>query len=86
MLNKVDPKFAKNIETHIGKVLKGNLFHISANTDPKGDRSLGPQDQDRDMLLHVVQETDAGILLRGAKYETAAAYALGFICDWGGLV
>ena len=82
----MDPKFAKNIETHIGKVLKGNLFHISANTDPKGDRSLGPQDQDRDMLLHVVQETDAGILLRGAKYETAAAYALGFICDWGGLV
>jgi 4-hydroxyphenylacetate 3-monooxygenase len=27
------------------------------------------------MLLHVVQETDAGIVVRGAKYETAAAYA-----------
>ena len=82
MLNEVDPKFAKNIETHIGKVSKGNPFHITANTD----RSLGPQDQDPNMLLHVVQETDTGILVRGAKYETAAAYALGFICDWGGLV
>ncbi|SMY07539.1 4-hydroxyphenylacetate 3-hydroxylase family protein [Flavimaricola marinus] len=75
VLNEVDPQFAKNIETHIGKVLKGDPFHVSANTDPKGDRSLAPQDQDPDMLLHVVKETDAGIIVRGAKYETAAAYA-----------
>jgi 4-hydroxyphenylacetate 3-monooxygenase len=27
------------------------------------------------MLLHVVRETDNGIVVRGAKYETAAAYA-----------
>jgi 4-hydroxyphenylacetate 3-monooxygenase len=27
------------------------------------------------MLLHVVRETDHGIVVRGAKYETAAAYA-----------
>ena len=75
VLNEVDPQFAKNIETHIGKVLKGDPFHVSANTDRKGDRSLAPQDQDPDMLLHVVKETDAGIVVRGAKYETAAAYA-----------
>jgi 4-hydroxyphenylacetate 3-monooxygenase len=75
VLNEVDPQFAKNIETHIGKVLKGDPFHVSANTDPKGDRSLAPQDQDPDMLLHVVKEMDAGIVVRGAKYETAAAYA-----------
>jgi 4-hydroxyphenylacetate 3-monooxygenase len=48
---------------------------VSANTDPKGDRSKRPQDQDPDMLLHVVRETDNGIVVRGAKYETAAAYA-----------
>jgi 4-hydroxyphenylacetate 3-monooxygenase len=75
VLNEVDPQFAKNIEMHIGKVLKGDPFHVSANTDPKGDRSLAPQDQDPDMLLHVVKEMDAGIVVRGAKYETAAAYA-----------
>lgn len=75
VLNEVDPRFAKNIETHIQKVLYEDPFHVSANTDPKGDRSKAPQDQDPDMLLHVVKETDAGIVVRGAKFETAAAYA-----------
>src|SRR6202044_854098 len=32
-------------------------------------------DQDPDVLLHVVGETDKGIVVRGAKFETAAAYA-----------
>jgi 4-hydroxyphenylacetate 3-monooxygenase len=75
VLNEVDPAWSKNIEGHIQRVLKNDIFHVSANTDPKGDRSKRPQDQDPDMLLHVVKETDAGIVVRGAKYETAAAYA-----------
>jgi 4-hydroxyphenylacetate 3-monooxygenase len=75
VLNEVDPRFAENIEAHIHRALKTDVFHVSANTDPKGDRSKRPQDQDPDMLLHLVKETDAGIVVRGAKYETAAAYA-----------
>ena len=75
VLAEIDPQFAINIENHIRKVLQQDPFHVSANTDPKGDRSKAPQDQDPDMLLHVVKETDAGIVVRGAKYETAAAYA-----------
>lgn len=75
VLNEVDPKFSQNIRSHIHKVLHGDPFHVSANTDPKGDRSKPPQEQDPDMLLHAVRETDAGIVVRGAKYETAAAYA-----------
>jgi 4-hydroxyphenylacetate 3-monooxygenase len=75
VLNQVDPQFSANIRTHIDAVLKGDPFHVSANTDPKGDRSKPPQEQDPDMLLHVVKETDAGIIVRGAKYETAAPYA-----------
>ena len=75
VLSEIDPQWAKNIETHIHSVLARDPFHVSANTDPKGDRSKAPQDQDPDMLLHVVKETDAGIVVRGAKYETAAAYA-----------
>lgn len=75
VLNEVNPQFSTNIRTHINKVLHGDPFHVSANTDPKGDRSKPPQEQDPDMLLHVVRETDAGIVVRGAKYETAAAYA-----------
>jgi 4-hydroxyphenylacetate 3-monooxygenase len=75
VLNEVDPQFAQNIERHIGRALREDPFHVSANTDPKGDRSKRPQDQDPDMLLHVVRETDNGIVVRGAKYETAAAYS-----------
>jgi 4-hydroxyphenylacetate 3-monooxygenase len=75
ILNEVDPRFSANIRNHIDRVLRQDLFHVSANTDPKGDRSKPPQAQDPDMLLHMVRETDAGIVVRGAKYETAAAYS-----------
>ena len=75
VLAEIDPRFAENIENHIELVLRRDPFHVSANTDPKGDRSRAPQEQDPDMLLHVVGENDAGIVVRGAKYETAAAYA-----------
>ncbi len=75
ILNEADPAFSENIRHHLDKVCVADPFHVSANTDPKGDRSKRPQDQDPDMLLHVVKETDAGIVVRGAKYETAAAYA-----------
>ncbi len=75
VLDEVDPQFSVNIRTHVDAVLRGDPFHVSANTDPKGDRSKPPQEQDPDMLLHVIKETDAGIVVRGAKYETAAPYA-----------
>ncbi len=73
-LNEINPQFSQNIENHINRIVQQDPFHISANTDPKGDRSLAPQDKDPDMLLHAIKETDAGIIVRGAKYETAAAY------------
>jgi 4-hydroxyphenylacetate 3-monooxygenase len=75
VLNEVDPTFSANITRHVERLVRQDLFHVSANTDPKGDRSKRPQDQDPDMLLHVVKETDTGLIVRGAKYETAAAYA-----------
>ncbi len=75
VLNEVDSQFSENIKRHIEKVIVEDPFHVSANTDPKGDRSKPPQEQDPDFLLHVVKETDAGIVVRGAKYETAAPYA-----------
>jgi len=75
VLAEVSPQFAENIRRHILTAVRADPFHVSANTDPKGDRSKRPQDQDPDMLLHVVRETGNGIVVRGAKYETAAAYA-----------
>jgi 4-hydroxyphenylacetate 3-monooxygenase len=75
VLNEIDPTFSENIRRHVDFAARHDPFHVSANTDPKGDRSKRPQDQDPDMLLHVVKETDAGIVVKGAKFETAAAYA-----------
>ena len=75
VLAEIDPRFADNIDRHIALVRDTDVFHVSANTDPKGDRSLAPQNQDPDFMVHVTRETDAGIIIRGAKYETAAAYA-----------
>ena len=62
VLNEIDPCFGDNIDRHIRRVLQQDIFHVSANTDPKGDRSKRPQDQDPDMMVHVVRETDAGII------------------------
>ena len=75
VLAEIDPRFAANIDHHIRAVIEKDIFHVSANTDPKGDRSLPPQQQDPDLMVHVTRETDACIIIRGAKYETAAAYA-----------
>jgi 4-hydroxyphenylacetate 3-monooxygenase len=75
VLNEIDPRFGDNIARHIQAVIETDVFHVSANTDPKGDRSKAPQEQDPDMMVHVVRETDRGIVVRGAKYETASAYA-----------
>lgn len=75
VLNEIDSQFSENITRHIQGVIETDVFHVSANTDPKGDRSKPPQDQDPDMMVHVVKETDKGIIVRGAKYETAAGYA-----------
>ncbi len=71
----MDPQFGGNIDRHVRAAIEDDLFNVSANTDPKGDRSRPPQNQDPDILLRVVRETDAGVIVRGAKFETGAAYA-----------
>ena len=73
VLNEIDPQFSEHIRAHVRRAELRDPFHVSANTDPKGDRSQRPQDQDPDVLLRVVGENDNGIVVRGAKFETAAA-------------
>lgn len=85
----IDPNFAPNIRAHVDAVVQGDLFQVSASADPKGDRSRPPEAQNPDMQLRAVRETAAGIIVRGAKYETAAPYAnRAFtkpgIVNWGG--
>lgn len=88
VLDEMEPAFSENIRTHVRQAVLGDPFHVSANTDPKGDRSKHPRAQDPDVLLRVVRETDNGLIVRGAKFETAAAYAnqafvKPTIGDWG---
>jgi 4-hydroxyphenylacetate 3-monooxygenase len=88
VLDAINPAFSEHIRRHVAHAALADPFHVSANTDPKGDRSRRPQEQDPDVLLHVVRETRAGIVVRGAKFETAAAYAnqafvKPTIGDWG---
>jgi 4-hydroxybutyryl-CoA dehydratase/vinylacetyl-CoA-Delta-isomerase len=45
-----------------------NLMVVGAMTDPKGDRSKSPADQpDPDQYVHVVEQRDDGVVIRGAK-------------------
>ncbi|KMY42705.1 4-hydroxyphenylacetate 3-hydroxylase family protein [Peribacillus loiseleuriae] len=74
-LKEIDPTYAENIEHHIDRIARKDVFHVSANTDPKGDRSKLFSGKDGGTLLHVVEENDKGIVVKGAKFETAAAYA-----------
>ena len=71
-----DPRTAGTGRRWLARLQERNLFMSSGNTDPKGDRSRQPSEQgDPDMFLRVVRETDEGIVIRGAKFETGAAYA-----------
>ncbi|WP_439815074.1 4-hydroxyphenylacetate 3-hydroxylase family protein [Zavarzinia sp. CC-PAN008] len=74
--DRFDPRYAAAAAHWLDRLQRENLFLTSGNTDPKGDRSKQPFEQkDPDLWLRVVRETDAGIVIRGAKFETGAPYA-----------
>jgi len=55
-INEINSEFPDKIKNHIDKVFNQDPFQVSANAEPKGDRLKQPQDQDPDMLLHVISE------------------------------
>jgi 4-hydroxybutyryl-CoA dehydratase/vinylacetyl-CoA-Delta-isomerase len=63
-------------------IQKNDLVVFSGVTDVKGDRSLRPsQQKDPDMYLHVVDKSDDGIVVRGAKIHQT-----GSLCAHWGLI
>jgi len=63
-------KFLKYLEY----VQENDLTCDGAMTDPKGDRGLPPHKQpDPDLYLHVVEEREDGIVVRGAKAHQTGA-------------
>src|SRR4051812_23990994 len=64
--------YAQNIHNHLAAILRDDPYHVSGNADPKSNRALSPSADRPSVLLHAVKETSAGVVVRGAKYETGA--------------
>ena len=60
------------VVTRVGDETVGEMWSLHDGRDvlDEVDPRFG-----ENILLHAVRETDAGIVVRGAKYETAAAYS-----------
>jgi 4-hydroxybutyryl-CoA dehydratase/vinylacetyl-CoA-Delta-isomerase len=68
----IDEKYKTNYHKRLTEFIKmvqnENLVIGGAMTDPKGDRSRAPHEQeDPDLFLHIVEKNDKGIIVKGAK-------------------
>lgn len=80
-LAEIEPTYGDRVEKLYARCRVNDLRVAQVVTDPKGDRSKGPLEQDDpDLYLHVVERRDDGIVVRGAKLHiTAAALVHEFI-------
>jgi len=66
--------YNRRFRRYLCHVQEEDLVVDGAMTDPKGDRALSPSQQsDPDLFLRVVNRTDSGILIRGAKVHQTGA-------------
>jgi 4-hydroxyphenylacetate 3-monooxygenase len=71
--------FGENVVNYYYYCKENDLFLTHALGDPQVDRSQQPQNEQRTMreaeevVLHVVEETSAGVIVRGAKQLATAA-------------
>jgi 4-hydroxyphenylacetate 3-monooxygenase oxygenase component len=70
--------FGENVMHYYHHGAENDLFLTHALGDPQVDRSLQPQNtprtvQEDELVLHVVEETPAGIIVHGAKQLATAA-------------
>ena len=67
-------QYYKRFIDYLTFVQENDLTCDGAMTDPKGNRSLPPHKQaDPDLFLHVVEEREDGIVVRGAKAHQTGA-------------
>lgn len=75
----MDRELGTNYHGHMKRWLmdaqERDITLAGALTDPKGDRSKSPTQQDPDVALHLVEECDDGIVVRGAKVMIAGVAA-----------
>ncbi len=71
---KYGTEYNKRFLKYLEYVQENDLTCDGAMTDPKGDRSLPPHKQpDPDQYVHVVEEKENGIVVRGAKAHQTGA-------------
>ncbi len=68
MDQKLHTEYSRRFLSFLKRVQREDLMICGAMTDPKGDRSLRPSQQaDPDLYLRIVESTDEGITVKGAK-------------------
>ncbi len=68
MDEKYQTVYHKRMKLFLTKMHEFNYVVGGAMTDVKGDRSLGPhQQEDPDMFVHIVNRTSSGVYISGAK-------------------
>ncbi len=59
--------YAENVRCYYARVRDRDLVSTHSLTNPQVDRSRDVSEQDRDLAARAVDETDAGIVVRGAR-------------------
>ncbi len=60
--------YSERFRKYLLSVQERNIMLVGGMTDPKGDRSLSPSNQqDPDLFTHVTERRSDGIVIRGAK-------------------
>ena len=67
-------KYSSRVQTYYEWCRDNDVAMAVAQTDVKGDRSLGPSAQpDPDLYVHIVDQRSDGIVIRGAKAHTSVS-------------
>ncbi len=73
---KNDSRFAENVRTYHSRIRENDVCLTHTLVNPQVDRSRPVEKQDKDLAAKIVKETDAGIVIRGARMvSTLCAYA-----------
>lgn len=71
---KLGTHYAENVKKFYEHCRAHDLSLCVAQTDVKGDRSLGPREQEHpDYYLRIVEERKDGVVVRGAKVHTSVS-------------
>jgi hypothetical protein len=75
VLDEVEPAFSHNIRAHVERGMRADPFHVSANTDPKGNRSRRRRTKTPTCYCALSAKPTTGSSSAAQSTRTAAAYA-----------